>query len=130
MHRGRRATFFAAATLSGLFACSTPSVPIPPPELDLSALVFDGGSSGGTFTVVGKADPAHAGAQFFIVDQQSGDGVITKAAGDGSFTSEAFAAANGDTIRIQLENPQGRLSDAYCVTLTVTDTPLSGDTCP
>ena len=98
MHRGRRATFFAAATLSGLFACSTPSVPIPPPELDLSALVFDGGSSGGTFTVVGKADPAHAGAQFFIVDQQSGDGVITKAASDGSFTSEAFAAAILDIL--------------------------------
>jgi len=128
MHRVRNKTLLAAAALSGLFACSTPSVPTPPPELDLSALVFGSGTSG-TFTITGKPAAAHVNAEFFVVDQQSGDGVITKATGDGSFTTAPFAAASGDSIRVQLEAPDGRTSNAYCVSL-VPGATLSGDVCP
>ena len=123
-----RWSWMGTASLASLLACSTPSVPIPPPLVDLAALTFDQAGPG-TVTLDGKADTQHQGGQFFVVDEASGDGVITRAAADGSFQTTPFAAASGDTVRITLETADGRMSDDYCVTLMI-GVPATGDVCP
>ena len=108
-------------------ACSTPSVPLPPPAVDVSALRFAGGTPG---SVVLRGEPRelHAGARFYIIDTATGDGVITTAATDGSFTAPPLAAQSGDTAEIAYQQPDGDRSTLTCVTVLV-DQPLVGATC-
>ena len=97
-HRGYRTTWFFGALLA--VGCSTPSVPLPPPGVDVAALSFQQPASG-QLVLTGKPSVYHDNAQFYVIDRDNGDGVITTAASDGSFTTGAFTAAVGDTVRVQ-----------------------------
>ncbi|MEO6955031.1 MAG: hypothetical protein ABI321_24740 [Polyangia bacterium] len=109
------------------FGCSTPSVPVPPPTVDVASLSLQMPVSG-QLVMTGKPSTYHDSAQFFITDRDNGDGVITTAASDGSFTTAAFMAAVGDTIKVQYTTPDGTQSVASCVKVVV-DGPLVGEAC-
>jgi hypothetical protein len=97
-----------------LAGCTTPSVPLPPP--DLSALSFTG-TTPGIVQIVGQPESRHADARFYVFDYGSGEGVITQAKHDGSFTSMPFAGADGDTVQIYFDTPAGERSDEACTML-------------
>jgi hypothetical protein len=109
-------------------ACSTPSVPLPPPEVDTSALTFTAPTPG-EIVLTGAPRLTHANAQFFVLDHQSGQGVIATAAADGTFTTPALAATVGDVAEIHFEEPDGTKSMTTCVTVLI-DSPLVGSGCP
>lgn len=107
--------------------CSTPSVPVPPPYVDVAALSVQAPVPG-QLVMTGKPSAYHDGAQFFITDRDNGDGVITTAAADGSFSTAAFIAAAGDTVKIQYTTPDGIQSVASCVKVVFAG-PLVGEAC-
>lgn len=117
-------TPIVAVAVSG---CSTPSVPLPPPSVDLSALTFTT-TSAGQISVVGLPRSSHARAVFYVLDQKSGDGVIATAAADGSFTTPPFGFAVGGVAEIFFVQPDGVRSESTCVTVELS-TPLFGATC-
>jgi hypothetical protein len=102
---------YLALALGG---CTTPSVPLPPP--DLSALSFTG-TTPGFVQIVGQPESRHADARFSVYDYGTGKGVITTAAHDGSFASDPFAGNDGDTVQIYFDTPAGDRSDVACTTL-------------
>jgi hypothetical protein len=108
-------------------ACSTPSVPLPPPEVDVSALSF-ATAGAGEVTLSAQARVGFGGDEFFIVNQRTGDGVISKAAADGSFTSPVLGANVGDSVEIFFLEPNGTESDTTCVTVLIEQS-LEGNTC-
>ena len=97
-----------------LGGCTTPSVPLPPP--DLSALSFTG-TTPGLVQVIGQPSMRHADARFYVFDYGTGDGVITRAAHDGAFTSMAFSGNDGDSVQIYFDTPVGDRSQDVCTTL-------------
>jgi hypothetical protein len=119
----RRAILFVL-----LAACSTPSVPLPPPSVDTSALRF-ASPTAGTFVLNGEARVTHANARFYVIDRQNGEGVIATAAADGSFATAPLTAAIGDVAEVYFETPAGVPSEHTCVTVLVAQ-PLVGAACP
>lgn len=107
--------------------CSTPSVPLPPPTVDTTALTFSQ-KTPGQIAMVGIPRPSHANAVFYIFDQKSGDGVIATAASDGSFASPPFAFTVGGTAEIYFVQSDGIRSESTCVTIELS-APLFGATC-
>jgi hypothetical protein len=97
-----------------LLGCTTPSVPLPPP--DLQALTFSSASPG-LVQISGKPSSRHADARFYVFDFGTGDGVITQAAHDGSFSSMPFGGNNGDGVQIYFDTPDGDRSQDVCTTL-------------
>ena len=97
-----------------LGGCTAPSVPLPPPELP--ALTFTG-TTPGVVQIVGKPSDRAADARFYVFDYDTGDGVITQAAHDGSFTSMPFNGNNGNTVQIYFDNKDGDRSQEVCTTL-------------
>lgn len=118
----------AWASLGLLLACSTPSVPLPPPGVDTSALAFSAPAAG-TVVLSGQPRAIHAAARFYVIDHQTGDGVITTAAADGSFTTPSLAATVGDVAEVYYEKPDGTPSEHTCVTVLLQQT-LIGASCP
>lgn len=116
----------AVLTTLGL-ACSTPSVPLPPPEVDPEVMSF-AASTTGQYTLSSTALTEYQAAQFFIIEQKTGDGVIVTAAADGSFTTPPFAGAVGDTVDVYFVQPNGTQSSTACIPLDV-GKPLV-NTCP
>ena len=108
--------------------CSTPSVPLPPPAVDTSALSFTEPAAGSVI-LSGLARQVHADARFYILDRQSGDGVITTAAADGSFTAPPLSATIGDVAEVYFDTPDGKASEHVCVTVLLQQT-LIGASCP
>jgi len=97
-----------------LCSCTTPSVPLPPPELP--ALSFTGNTPG-LVQVIGKPSQRHADARFYVFDYGTGDGVITQAAHDGSFASMPFSGNDGDSVQIYFDTSGGDRSQEICTTL-------------
>jgi hypothetical protein len=97
-----------------LTGCTAPSVPLPPPELP--ALTFTG-TTPGVVQIVGKPSSRHADARFYVFDYGTGDGVITQAAHDGSFTSMPFTGNDGDGVQIYFDDTNGERSQDVCTTL-------------
>jgi hypothetical protein len=120
-------TMLALFTVLGV-ACSTPSVPLPPPDVDVSALSF-ASAGAGEVTLSEQPVSAFGGDEFFIVNLKTGDGVISKAAADGTFTSPALAADVGDSIEIFFLEPNGTESGITCVTVLIQQ-PLESNSCP
>lgn len=118
----------AAALLGAVLACNTPSVPLPPP--DLPALSFQSAqmSTPGLVVLQGMPTGRHANARFYVVNLALGDGVITTAKADGSFTTSPFAAADGDKIELYFDTPAGERSQNACVALHL-NTPLLSIPC-
>lgn len=115
------ATLLAAAS----FACVTPSVPLPPPLLDSLSFVSP---SAGMVVMKGLATQRHANVRFYVYNTSKGDGAIAQAAADGSFTTDPFAGAAGDTVELYYDTPGGDRSEDTCVTLVLTGS-LVGNTC-
>jgi hypothetical protein len=109
-----------------LGGCTTPSVPLPPPEL--MALSFTGNTPG-IVQIVGKPTDRHADARFYVFDYDTGEGVITKAGADGSFTSMPFAGNDGDQVQIYFDDRDGGRSQELCTTLQ-RDVGLISTRCP
>jgi hypothetical protein len=108
-------------------ACSTPSVPLPPPDVDISALSF---MSAGTGEVTLSQQPVNvfAGDEYYIISQKTGDGVVLKAAADGSFTSPEIAANVGDTVAVFFIEADGTQSTTACITVLIQQ-PLESNIC-
>jgi hypothetical protein len=118
--------FVAAAALLAIFACNTPSVPLPPPIL--GALGFQSGGTG-LAVMTGAPETRHANARFYVYNHSRGDGVITTAAADGSFTTSPFAATEGDTAELYYDAPNGEHSGSACVQIRF-GVPLLSIGCP
>ena len=58
----------------------------------------------------------------------SGDGVSTRAATDGSYTTPTFVGRSGDSIELFYRTPRGELSPSICGALTVGTPQISA--CP
>ena len=116
------------APLLALAACSTPSVPLPPPSVDLAALTFSQ-KAPQQIVVIGTPATAHANATFYIFDRNLGDGVIATAAANGSFESPPLAFTVGGSAEIYFVEPGGLRSETTCVTIELAQ-PLFGATCP
>ena len=122
--RSHRTPWLLGALLA--VGCSTPSVPLPPPGVDVSALSFQQAAPG-QFVLTGKPSVYHDNALFYVLDRENGDGVITTAASDGSFTTAGFAAAVGDTVRVQYVI--GDITSVASCVRVVLDGPLADEHC-
>ena len=108
--------WLGASALAAIFACNTPSVPLPPP--DLPALGFvDQGLGAGLAELQGKPDQQHIDARFYVYNRSRGDGVIVTAGADGSFTTSPFAGTDGDNVELYYDTPMGERSATSCVAL-------------
>jgi hypothetical protein len=120
----KRITGLLALCLLG--GCNTPSVPLPPPDLPALTILTAGT---GLVSVQGRPDPRHARVRFYIFDEGAGDGVITPAAADGSFTSSPFAGMSGDTVQMYYDTPEGDRSEDVCTMLQI-NVGLISTACP
>ena len=110
---GLMATLLAVA---GGLACNTPSVPLPPPSLDM--ISFQPATTSDSVILQGTAESRYANARFYVFNLTRNEGVITDAAADGSFTTDPFAGASGDTVEIYYDPPGGgERSPSVCTTL-------------
>jgi hypothetical protein len=114
-----------------VWACNAPFIPVPPPNNTTftAQLVADG--SGGQKTVWitsgGPYQPA-AAAEFFIVDEPLGTGVVARANPDGSYQAPAMDGTRGDRVRIFYQTPQGAIGPEICRLLM--DGPAAAPACP
>jgi hypothetical protein len=117
--------WLAATALTAVVACNTPSVPLPPPDLPSLGFISAGI---GMVSVQGMPSAEHAGVRFYVYNISRGDGVITTAAANGSFTTSPFAGTDGDTVQLYYDTPATGRSQDVCVALHV-GTPLLSVTC-
>jgi hypothetical protein len=115
---------FVLAALTG--ACNTPSVPLPPPAL--GALSFQRSGQPDLVVVSGMPTSVHAGARFYVFNRDRGDGVITTANADGSFTTSPFPGGDGDLVQMYFDNREGARSQDVCVELRL-QAPLLSTAC-
>jgi hypothetical protein len=113
----------ATTLLAGVFACVTPSVPLPPPLI--SSLSFAMAPTAGQVVMQGAATSRHANVRFYVYNRSKGDGAIAEAAADGSFTTVPFLGAAGDDIQLYYDTPGGERSQDLCVTLVFTGSLVS-----
>ena len=116
----------ATTLLAGLFACVTPSVPLPPPLI--SSLSFAQAPTAGQVVMQGAPTSRHANVRFYVYNRSKGDGAIAQAGADGSFTTVPFLGASGDNVQLYYDTPDGDRSENICVTLQLTGS-LVGNTC-
>jgi hypothetical protein len=104
-----------ALALAGGLACTTPSVPLPPPLL--SSLSFQMSSTPGMVVFQGAPAPRHANVRFYVYNRTQNEGVITKAGADGAFTTEPFPGVENDSVQLYFEDTTGELSQNVCTTV-------------
>jgi hypothetical protein len=119
----------ASVGLMAIFACNTPSVPLPPPELPALRFPMLPTTPPGFVVLQGMPSQRHIRARFYTVNRSNGDGVITTAGDDGAFTTEPFAGAEGDYIQLYYDSELGERSEQLCVELRF-DVPLISTRCP
>jgi hypothetical protein len=112
--------------LAGGLACNTPSVPLPPPELDV--ISFQPASASDSVFLQSLAASRFASARFYVYNLTRNEGVITDAAADGSFTTDPFPGATGDTVEIYYDPPGGgERSPSVCTTLQIGSALIGSD---
>jgi hypothetical protein len=112
--------------LAGGLACNTPSVPLPPPELDV--ISFQPASASDTVFLQSLAASRFANARFYVYNLTRNEGVISDAAADGSFTTDPFPGATGDTVEIYYDPPGGgERSPSVCTTLQIGSALIGSD---
>jgi hypothetical protein len=116
--RLRLACAAALLALGGGLACTTPSVPLPPPLLE--SLSFQQSPIPGSIVMHGDPTDRHANVRFYTFNRTGGDGVITDTGADGSFTTSPFAAVAGDDIQLYFDTSNGERSQELCTTVTFT----------
>ena len=110
----RRACLPGALATLPLSACTSHSVPIPPPSPESVVFSLDLESGQATFRY--DPAPAFAGATVYVFNRQAGEGVITTAEADGSvMETSPFPAMGGDEVIITFET-EGQLSST-CITM-------------
>jgi hypothetical protein len=125
------------ATLFGLvsvlWACNAPFIPVPPPGASFTSELVDNGAGGQKmmWTTHGLPSTNAAFARYSIFDANNGNGVITTAGVDGTFTSAPMDGTLNDHIQIYYETPNGDYSESICLLLT-TDVGAGGSApaCP
>jgi len=89
-----------AAALAG--ACTTPTIPIPPPQPGSMTFALD--TTAGTATFAYAPMMEYGGAIVYVLDESTSRGVITQANIDGSVsTTEPFLANDGDYVTVQFK---------------------------
>ncbi|HZS37535.1 MAG TPA: hypothetical protein VFF06_11950 [Polyangia bacterium] len=106
----------AVTALAAVAACNTPSVPLPPPDLPSLGFISAGVN---LVSAQGKPSTEHSGVRFYVYNISRGDGVITTAAADGSFTTSPFAGSDGDTVQLYYDTTSADRSQDVCVALHV-----------
>ena len=102
--RARR--FGAAALLTLIAACFTPSIPIPPPEPGLMTFTVDPGTPGEATFRYGPT-PNYGDAVVYVFNRTQGRGIIDTARPDGSVgPTPAFPAADDDQIAVTFETTE------------------------
>lgn len=94
----------AGLALAGalMAACTTPSVPIPPPEPERMSFQVD--VQGGSAQFAYEPAASYANAVVYVFNRDQGQGVITTAGDDGSVAPTApFPAAEGDNVVVSFE---------------------------
>jgi hypothetical protein len=109
-----RLSLCCLALLLGAAACNTPTIPLPP----LSAPTFAALTAPDTWTASGTG--AVDGAQIFVINRVSGDGVATRADATGAYTTPPFSGRTGDTIELFYRAPDGRYASSICARLQPT----------
>lgn len=93
----------AVASVALLFACHTPSIPIPPP--DREAIAFEHDEAGGTATFeYTDVRGDFAFAVVYVLNRDQGMGTITSARSDGTVDPTVpFPADVGDRILVTFD---------------------------
>ena len=114
----RLATLLGAVAL--LWACNAPFIPVPPPGATFTAQLTDDGMGGQkTVWVTHGLSSTHAAlARYSIINEATGDGVITTAAADGTFTADPIDGEMNDHIQLYYQTPSGDYSESICLLLT------------
>jgi hypothetical protein len=114
MGKGIRRLLAATALALVVFAgCdSTPTVPVPPPEI--SAISVTPPDVAGNVNVVGDPKAAGAGDVVLIFNQDLGSGVMEEAGPDGSFTA-VLKAEVGDQLLVQIKRDNELSDEEYKV---------------
>lgn len=111
----------AALALGGVVACNSPTIPIPP----LHAPSFQmGGPDIWTATGTG----AEADSEVYVLNQTTGEGVITRADANGGYTTPNFAGRVNDAMELFYRTPRGEFSPSICAALNVGTPQISA--CP
>jgi len=98
---------FSSIALIALISCnSTPTVPVPPPEM--TYISISSPDQNGQVSVVGNPNAAGSDDVIIVYNETAGSGVIEDAANDGSFSIN-ISASTGDVIVIQIKR-DNRLS--------------------
>lgn len=108
------------ATLALIWSCNAPFIPVPPPAQAgfASALVADGmGGQKTVWTAAGNAGSQSALGHVFVINEATGNGVVTRADDAGAYKSPAFDGTRGDHIDIYFEDVEGGLSATACLLL-------------
>jgi hypothetical protein len=112
-----------SALAAWLFACNTPTIPLPPPAPEAEDVVVSVYAADPT-RLVFAGDPAGprnsfpGGSLVTIFDDDSGHGALVTADAQGRFESDPVTAAVGDDVRIWYEDDNGRSSD-LCLVVAV-----------
>jgi hypothetical protein len=102
MRRLLQSSVFALAVGVSLFSCTTPSVPIPPPEPGNISFSVDIDAGQASFSY--RPAPSFANAIVYVFNRDAGVGVITMAEDDGSVApTQPFAAMDGDEVLVTFE---------------------------
>jgi hypothetical protein len=111
-----------------LWSCVAPILTVPPPGTITftPATVIDAstGAQKTVWTTQGGPIEQASLAQYSVINQRLGSGVIATAQVDGSFTAPAMDGVKGDPIVIYYRTPSGDYSDSTCVLLSE-DAPAS-----
>jgi hypothetical protein len=127
MTRARLKSLLVVAALAGVGACTTPSLPLPPPEPEAMTFALD--TVSGTATYRSSPQPAWAGALVLVWDDRTGSGVITTADAEGAVAETApFDAAEGDRVFVEYRSGEDQTS-AICLILRDGQA-SSSDLCP
>ena len=111
----RLAVTLAAVAL--IWACNAPFIPVPPPNNTTFTSMLVSAGDGGQKTVwitSGGPYPAAALAEFVIIDEPLGTGVVARAAADGSYQAPPMDGTQGDRVLIYFRTPQGEMGPEIC----------------
>ncbi|HVV50893.1 MAG TPA: hypothetical protein VHO06_14600 [Polyangia bacterium] len=112
-----------------LWSCVAPILSVPPPAdiaFTTETITDSTGAQQTEWIATGGQLAQAANALYLIKDEALGQGVITTARNDGSFTAPPMRGNAGDRILINYQTPYGDYSDSICVLL---GTGASADPC-
>jgi hypothetical protein len=98
--------------VSGLAACVTPSIPIPPPDPADVTVMFN--ATSGKFSMTYPPEHAYIGGVAYVYDRTSGIGIIENVNADGSVgPTPEMSAQLGDNIVFSIENEHETVSTCF-----------------